>query len=113
MKRSILHAIVSLILAINYFAYQVEFFEDEYEANHPKPTNTCSVDRPALNWESFDKENAPEAFVFDAHVQLELLLLLPAQPARDLPPHLQSEPIHDRSPPSLSYILSRPVVTPV
>ena len=66
MKLSAIYRFVALLLASNYFAFQVELFEDEYEANHPRTYETCSITQPTLTWESFDKENAPKAFVCDA-----------------------------------------------
>ena len=56
--RSLIHGSIALLLAFNYFAFQVELFDDEYEENHPAPTTTCSITHPTLNWESFDKDNA-------------------------------------------------------
>lgn len=95
-----IHKLVALILATNYFAFQVELFEEEYEANHPKKYDSCSITQPTLTWESFDKENAPQAFVFDAGIQSQFLFLLEREPVALHLPFAQYQPIHDKSPPA-------------
>lgn len=95
-----LHRLVAFILATNYFAFQVELFEEEYEANHPKSYDSCSITQPTLSWESFDKENAPQAFVFDAGIQSQFLFLLEREPVALHLPFAQYQPIHDKSPPA-------------
>lgn len=99
MNWSALHRVVALILATNYFSFQVELFEEEYEANHPKQYESCSITQPTLTWESFDKQNAPLAFVFDAGLEIHYLFLLEAEPTAIRLPHIQYQPIHDKSPP--------------
>ena len=54
-----------MLIAMNYFAFRVELFPDEYEDNHPGATNVPSLTQYSVNWESFDKDNAPQAFVFE------------------------------------------------
>lgn len=95
------HKLVALVLATNYFAFQVELFEEEYEANHPKTFESCSITKSTLSWESFDKENAPEAFVFDAGIRSEFLFLLEQEPVALHLPFAQYQPIRDKSPPAL------------
>ena len=92
-------AFVALLLAGNYFAFQVELFDTEYEANHPKQAETCSISSPTLNWESFDKNNAPQAFVFDARVAIECIFILPSLPVST--PRLEPpfRLVRDKSPP--------------
>lgn len=99
MKYSFLKGCIAFILACNYFAFQGELFESEYEENHPSPPKTLSLSRSSTNWESFDKENAPQAFYVDAGLHLDCLLVL--QPVRSFeslsdPPF---QPIRDKSPP--------------
>jgi hypothetical protein len=93
------HRVVALILATNYFAFQVELFEEEYEANHPKSFESCSITGPTFGWESFDKENAPPAFVFDAGIRSEFLFLLEQEPIALHLRFAQYQPIRDKSPP--------------
>jgi len=100
MRWSPLHKFTAFVLATNYFCFQVEIFEDEYEANHPKPYETSSITQPSLNWESFDKENAPKAFVFDAEIRLHVLFVLHSPRVRLPLPELQYQPVRDKSPPS-------------
>lgn len=95
----VVYRFVALLLASNYFAFQVELFEDEYEANHPRTYETCSITQPTLTWESFDKENAPKAFVCDAEIRLHVLFILHSPPVRLPLPELQYQPVRDKSPP--------------
>jgi hypothetical protein len=97
----LLHQLSALLLACNYFAFQVELFEEEYEANHRTMSEETSFAAPSLNWESFDKNNAPRAFV--VHVTFHVDLLLRFSPPQ-LPPLQVSEnrnPVRDKSPPHL------------
>ncbi len=91
---------VAVLLASNYFAFQVELFEEEYEANHPQPAGTVAFGAPTLNWESFDKDNAPKAFVFDAGLRVEFLFVFRSSTVQVLPPHFPCEPVRDKSPPA-------------
>lgn len=100
MKWAVLYRSVALLLALNYFAFQVELFEEEYEANHRRTAETCSLDTPSLTWESFDKENAPKAFVFDAGIRLEYLFLLKSDPPAIFLSYAPFQPIRDKSPPA-------------
>lgn len=93
------HKFVALLLASNYFAFQVELFEEEYEANHPRGHTTASITKPTITWESFDKENAPKAFVFDANIRLEFLFLLQSPLVELSLPSPPYQPVRDKSPP--------------
>jgi hypothetical protein len=99
MNWPLLHICVSFVLAANYFAFQVELFDCEYEENHRPIATTCSFAAPSLNWESFDKENAQKAFVFDAGVQVEFLFTFDVPRLLFSPPTLPYQPIRDKSPP--------------
>jgi hypothetical protein len=99
--RSLIHGSIALLLASNYFAFQVELFDDEYEENHPAPSATCSITHPALNWESFDKDNALQAFVFNAEICIQLVDLLPSVSTPLLHLTAPSHPIRDKSPPEI------------
>ena len=113
MKHSFLNACIGLVLACNYFAFQVELFDDEYEANHPAQAKegTHALTNPSVTWESFDKDNAPEPFVFDARISLVSLFEL----SEEVPlTHLHSpspHPIRDKSPPLLSASQEHIMVT--
>ncbi len=100
MKRSHVHSFVALLLATNYFAFQVELFDEEYEANHRQVSRTCSIASPTLTWESFDKENAPKAFVFDAGIRIQFLFLFESSVVNPLLPYAPFQPIRDKSPPA-------------
>jgi hypothetical protein len=96
---SLVHRCIALLLACNYFAFQVELFEEEYEANHPKTCEGSSFTHPTLTWESFDKENAPQAFVFDAEIQIQFLFFIDSEPSDAVSPNNQYQPVRDKSPP--------------
>ncbi len=96
-----LHRIVAFILATNYLAFQLEVFEDEYKENNPTRSETCAIGKSTLNWESFDKQNAPEAFVFDAGLLIEFLFLIPSPCTSQFLPNPQYQPVRDKSPPTL------------
>jgi len=96
--------VTALTLALNYFAFQVELFEDEYEANHPKSSECGAFSLPTLTWESFDKDQAQQPFVIDALIQLELLYLLPPSGRPESFVHRPGQPIRDKSPPSIAVI---------
>jgi hypothetical protein len=90
---------IALLLAVNYFSFQVEFDEEEYLQHHRPMWHTLSLDKPTLNWETFDKTNAPKAFVLTAEITFTLLHILPIQ----VPPSpfvsFQPTIIRDKSPP--------------
>lgn len=79
-RRSFLHGLIALAVGCNYLAFQVELFDDEYEANHPLSNGSSSITIGSINWESFDKDNAPEAFVFDAGLQTGFLFRIAPTP---------------------------------
>jgi hypothetical protein len=90
-----------LLIALNYFAFRVEPFEDEYESCHKDIPTSCAFNSPTLTWETFDKDNAPQAFVFDAGLRIERIASLPPQTAVLLQTHQQYQPVRDKSPPLL------------
>ena len=90
---------VALVLAANYFAFQVELFDDEYEANHPRTSPSSSITLPVFNWESSDKENAPPAFTVDPFIAIQPLFRIAAEPAPRGLLHPRREPVRDKSPP--------------
>jgi hypothetical protein len=102
MKPVALSRFVALLLATNYFAFQVELFEDEYEANHRPVSETSAIGSPTLTWESFDKTNAPKAFVFNAEITFHFLHRLEPAVLVFTPPVVCFNPIRDKSPPPFS-----------
>jgi hypothetical protein len=96
---SMVFTCTALVLACNYFAFQAELFDAEYEANHATPSTSNSITSSSLSWESFDKDNAPQAFVCDAGLKIQCTLVLPSEPALPsvLDPSFQI--IRDKSPP--------------
>jgi hypothetical protein len=97
MKR--IFAWTALVLASNYFTFQIELFDDEYEENHPQAPTAPAISSPTLTWESFDKDNAPQPIVVDAIITLCVTFTLPAEnPFEEIPaPTLHR--IRDKSPP--------------
>lgn len=89
----------TLLLACNYFAFRVELFQDEYERFHPAPTSVPSINILSLNWETFDKDNAPKAFVVNPEVSILFLSFAPKQTAITIPACSPCNLIRDKSPP--------------
>ena len=95
--------VFTLVFAWNYFSFRVELFDEEYEQNHPENTagsQGSAFSLPSLNWETFDKDNAPKAVKVEPTVSLTLLSRTPDETFcfRVIP--RQSELIRDKSPPS-------------
>ena len=95
---------LALLVACNYFAFRTELFNEEFEQNNPAtdPWNHQVVwSSPTVNWETFDKDNAPKAIKVEPWFSLVLLFRLPGE---SLPTTLvlqPSQPIRDKSPPSI------------
>lgn len=94
-----LHKIVALMLATIYFAFQVELFEDEYEANHPTGDGSSEVGSHCLSWESIDKDDAAEPYVFDALIALHALFEIPSEATAPFIELVDAHPVRDKSPP--------------
>jgi hypothetical protein len=86
--------------------FQVELFEEEYEANHRQVSEDLSFASPHLTWESFDKQNAPEAFVLDPFLPCDLFGIMPIPQHKERLPHKQYQPLRDKSPPLLPLCIS-------
>jgi hypothetical protein len=102
-RRSIPYSFIAVLVALNYFAFRAELFSDEYQSNHPDRTSGHSISGPTLNWETFDKDNATQAFVFDAEVRIESLFLLQCLLREDICHPLPLHHIRDKSPPQSSF----------
>jgi len=100
-RRSILR-ILSLLVASNYLAFRVELFKDEEARYHPKLPGGVSYSAPTLNWETFDKDNAPKAFVVHARGRIELVGFFAPAPPEPLQSHPPFQLVHDKSPPAFS-----------
>jgi hypothetical protein len=100
MQSSLAHRFIAFLLASNYFTFQIEPFEEEYEAHHPDMPDGWAISQPTLTWESFDKQNAPKAFVFEAGIRIEFLYILSSQPIKELPANPQHQLVRDKSPPA-------------
>ena len=96
--------IISLIVALNYFSFRVELFDREEEASHPNALfSGLTISSPTVNWESFDKDNAPCAFTVSTAIHVELLSRIHHPPQvhhREFSPF---HPVRDKSPPSTSF----------
>ena len=100
----IIYRVAALVLSFNYFFFQVELFEQEYEANHPTKPDHCSISIHALSWESFDKDNAPQPYVFNIGQQIDCIFILGTVHAIRLSPVTRHDPIRDKSPPISSTL---------
>lgn len=101
LRRPALFRLLAFILALNYWAFRTEIFDDEYRENHPAQSGEISFTQNSLNWETFDKDNAPKAFTVRPDVRIIPLgyIECPVQ-ISDL--HYQPvHPIRDKSPPLL------------
>jgi hypothetical protein len=90
---------LSILLALNYGAFRTELFDDEYEQNHPAPSATAAVTWSSLTWETFDKNNAPEAFTFSVWAEIQLISQSPPPVVIELQSCRPEELIRDKSPP--------------
>ncbi len=94
--------ILCLLLALNYFAFRIELFREENEQNHPQTdlaAHQVTFSMSSLNWETFDKDNAPKAIVVNAGIQIELFGILPAIPKASNHSYQPYQPTRDKSPP--------------
>ena len=97
--RIITYQFCSILIALNYFAFRTELFQDENSENHPQARSAVSFTLPTLNWETFDKDNAPKAFVFDAHIEIHLIEFFPQEHREQYFPYSPFRLIQDKSPP--------------
>jgi hypothetical protein len=100
--KNIVHAfyrLTAFCLACIYFSFQVEIFEEENEKNNPLPCSTPTITYSAFNWESFDKTNAPQAFVFVIPDTIVLVSLYTPALGDELPAFFPYLVIRDKSPP--------------
>lgn len=94
-----------IVFALSYLAFRAEIFEEEYEQNHPVFPSTIAFNFLSLNWETFDKDNAPKAFVFDASTDIQVIGSLPQQ-FHTFVPFLEAfQLVRDKSPPGSAQTL--------
>jgi hypothetical protein len=99
-ERSLLSLCMATLLACNYFAFQIELFEEEYEANQPMRTETeCAIGSPSLTWESFDKDRAQKAFIITVVRSVEGTLRLRPVSLVKIYDEPSFERVRDKSPP--------------
>jgi len=99
LRRSGLWRCCALLVAFNYFAFRTELIEREYDDNHPQHYSTLSITLPSLNWETFDKDNAPKAITIAVGLHIDFLFnvqTVPKTPKESFQPY---QPIRDKSPP--------------
>lgn len=95
--------VVALILAVNYFSFRTEIFRGEMEANDDIVDilgEFGSISNSALNWETFDKDNAPKAFVCTPVMPMQLLYVVSPIRFSRHPLLTFSHPVRDKSPPA-------------
>ena len=98
--RPVLFQSLAVLLACNYFAFRVELFSEEYERAHPARTNLPSISAVSLTWETFDKDNAPKAFVVHPATAIVLLFRATQTVAVAIPFCSLFTLARDKSPPS-------------
>jgi len=103
LHKSTYYKILLCVVALNYGAFRVEISEDEYKEHHPDLPTGLAFMESILNWETFDKNNAPEAFSFDAHVAIETLFQTSLFFQENDIPYEHYEPVRDKSPPFSSH----------
>ncbi len=96
---SFTYRLLALLVAANYFAFRVEMFGEEYEQSHPSGVCGNSLSLPSVNWESFDKDNAPQAISVGARIVIEPLGLSPREPRIECQYYPPFRLILDKSPP--------------
>jgi hypothetical protein len=94
-----LHRIAALFLACIFFLFQTELDHEEYLRNHRQVSSAPSIAAPSLTWETFDKQNAPKAFVVVVDSDGFCLVMPYTNPGINLPPSVSVHPVRDKSPP--------------
>ena len=95
--------ILPLFLALNYFCFRAEVFSEENEKNHPNVDHflhQTTLSLPTLNWETFDKDNAPKAIRVEPWLLLQFLKFFDTPPCYSKEVATPFQPIRDKSPPS-------------
>jgi hypothetical protein len=98
-RQSVLFACTAALLAVTYFAFQTELFEEEYAEQHPAPVCSSTVSPFSITWETFDRDNATPAFVIDVDLRVGCVLVVEPvdNPLSVILPRFH--PVRDKSPP--------------
>jgi hypothetical protein len=96
-----IYYVTACVIALTYFGFRTELFDNEYAENHAAVPNGVSFARPSLTWETFDKDNAPQAFVVDVETRTERISSSPDFCAFAAPEFPSAHPVRDKSPPTL------------
>ncbi len=92
-------SVLSVLVCVTYFAFRIELFGDEYRENHPPLTSLPSISPPSLTWETFDKDNAPQAISLNPTLHAGFLSHVEAPVAEDVTGWTVPHPVRDKSPP--------------
>jgi len=101
LRRAGLWRCFALVIACNYFAFRTELIERENDENHPQHYSTLSITLPSLNWETFDKDNAPKALTIAVALHIDFLFNVHSVPNTPKVSFQPFQPVRDKSPPSL------------
>jgi hypothetical protein len=101
-RSTTIYSCLSFLLAINYLAFRAEIFEKEYEQNHPSSSMALAFSPSSVNWETFDKDNAPKAFVLDARERIQVIGSVNPQFCQLVPLTVPLHVVRDKSPPGSS-----------
>lgn len=94
------HACAAVLVACTYFAFRVELFDGESEAHERDVPHGLALVAPSLSWETFDKDNAPQAFTIVVLTAFDASFALPPAPELCRQDILPYQPVRDKSPPS-------------
>jgi hypothetical protein len=98
--------LATLLLAFTYFAFRVELFSDEAEEHFHDAPSGVALNSPSVSWETYDKDNAPQAFTVEVLTSFELSFEAPPEPEPVRQDQLPFQPVRDKSPPSPDVVLS-------
>jgi hypothetical protein len=98
-----IRSLLAFLLALNFFLFHLEVFEEEYEREHPKNLGVPSLVQPPQTNEAGDKENAQAAFIIESFpALLELTWEFPAPLFLLRPSFAPFQLVRDKSPPVTS-----------
>jgi hypothetical protein len=91
----------ALLVATTYFAFRTELVENEREEFALKcPVAGATISSPTVNWETYDKDNAPKGQRLVPTIIAEPLGFLAAAKPPVLSATPRFHPVRDKSPPS-------------
>lgn len=89
----------ALLLAATYFCFQVEPFEEEYLGHRRGPADELAFAKPSVDWETYDKSNAPKAFTVDPCAGIGIVRIVAGRDEALDPCCPPWHPVRDKSPP--------------